>query len=436
VWRRRGWLVSPALVLVLPCLAADPDDVLQRASARLQAALGNLPKYACIETVERQFFEPISESGGPAPSCTHDRSADGRSGAGIPEATDRLRLEVTLSEGREIYSWPGATRFDPRDVGDIIRRGPIGTGSFGTHLLAVLNNPGVQFHFTGQETKDGRTLFEYRFVIAREVSRYRVRVGASWLPVAYEGSLWLDADSLELKRLNFRARQVPSDTSICRLDADLDYRNPSVAGTDVLLPTESQLRMQLESGRRMKNITTFSACRVYQAESALLFDENPASQDNPNTRIVRVPTALPLGLPVVLALTVPIDTATAAAGDQVAAKVVEAVRQPGTDIPLIPSGAIALGRLTRVEHHLLPSPYFLIAISFNRLDWQGAFAPFAAHAEGSAGLARELGASVSGPGGGVGYWNEGTFLFSTGKDHYVVPVGYRSKWMTLAIRSR
>ena len=120
------------------------------------------------------------------------------------EAADRLRLEVTISAGQEIYSWPGATRFDSRDVSEIIREGPIATGSFGAHLLAVFDNPRVEFHFAGERSEAGRRLLEYRFAVPLAASRYRVRSGGFSETIAYEGSFLLDPATLDLLRLTFR----------------------------------------------------------------------------------------------------------------------------------------------------------------------------------------------------------------------------------------
>ncbi len=407
---------SVFLLLAQAGLAASPDEILQRALAKLQASLQNLPKYACIETVERQYFQSAAKL----------------------EAIDRLRLEVTVAGGREIYSWPGATRFDSRDVADIIRQGPIGTGSFGTHLLAIFDSSGVEFAFVNQETSGGHTIFEYRFHIPREASHYQVRAGESRQPVAYDGTFSVDANSLDLQRLSFETAEGPPGTSITGITGDLEYHRVSTSGLDILLPGESGLRIAFQNGRQTNNITTFSDCRLYQAESALVFDGDAEAliDEKPAARIIRVPMELPIGLPLTLALTAPINSQSAAAGDPISAKVVHPVRRAGSDVILIPEGTAVLGRVTRVEHHLLPTPYFLIAISFNRLRFEGGFAPFAAHAEENERLARELGVSPAGRGGGLGFWDVGTFFFPSGKNSYVIPAGFESKWITLSTRFR
>ena len=430
----RPWLA--VLLAAAAAHAAGPEEILEQALARLQADTRSFSRYACIETVERQYFEPappaVSSSARSCPQVLAGIEAE--TAPPKLEAIDRLRLEVTVSEGREIYSWPGATRFDSRYIDQIIRQGPIATGSFGTHLLAVFDNPRIQYRFAGEETEGGRRLLEFRFHVPLAASQYRVRVEQSWVPIAYDGSFWLDAGSFALQRFTFWAEDVPAATSICRLDADLDYQRGPEGSAGFLLPSQSRLRIAFSSGRRTANLTTFSNCREYQAESEVVFEANPQVSDGASVPPSWVRMALPIGLPVVLALETPVDTQTAAAGDQVTARVVDAVRRPGSAAVLIPAGATVRGRLTRVEHHLLPSPYFLVAMSFNRLDWQGTSSPFAARSEGSTSLARSLGVTLDTQGGGLRFWDVGTFLFASSAGHYVIPAGFESKWTTLAPR--
>jgi hypothetical protein len=223
---------------------------------------------------------------------------------------------------------------------------------------------------------------------------------------------------------------------MCALDAELDYSSVPARG-DLLLPARGQLRIAFQDARHTNNVTTFAACREYTTESELVFDEAPPASDAAPAASTAPQIALPIGLPVTLAFTAPIDTATAAAGDLVQAKVVRPVRRAGSAATLIPAGATVHGRLTRVERHLLPEPYFLVAMSFNRLDWGGASHRFAARLEPSAELVRQLGTNVLGrSGGGLRYWGVGVLLFPSGREKWVIPAGYQSKWTTLAVWPR
>ena len=204
-------LALPLLILLVVRGQAErnPGEALERARANLQEMTRRLSKYACIETVERRYYEAPLELA-PGSSCSQIRAAlDRRTGPPKLEASDRLRLEVTVSEGHEIHAWPGATRFDTRDVDEIIHQGPIGTGAFGTHLIGVFDNPAVDFQYVGEKTDGKQTVLEYHYRVSAEASRYRVKTGNTWQIVPYDGTFWLDAVTVELRRFTVEAGPLP-----------------------------------------------------------------------------------------------------------------------------------------------------------------------------------------------------------------------------------
>jgi hypothetical protein len=297
-----------------------------------------LAKYACIETVERSYYQPPPQPMRAA-SCSQIQAARaGRSAPPKLDATDRLRLEVTVSEGHEIHAWPGATRFDTRDVDEIIHQGPIGTGAFDMYLIGVFDNPAVDYQYVAEKPDGSRTMLEYSYRVSAEASRYRVKTGARWQTVPYGGTFWLDAESLDLRRFTVEAGPLPPATSMCQLESALDYQRVRIGDGDVLLPRQGRLTIVMDNAQETNNVTTFGECREYQTESALHFDTDSDVDSAARKPVVRAAVALPIGLPIVLALTAPIDTATAAAGDPVSAKVMKPVRRPGASDILIPAG--------------------------------------------------------------------------------------------------
>jgi hypothetical protein len=219
---------------------------------------------------------------------------------------------------------------------------------------------------------------------------------------------------------------------MCHVDASLDYHRVRVGDGDVLLPREAHMQIVMDDAGETTSVTTFAGCREYQVESELHFDTAPEAEAAASRPAVLAPMALPLGLPVVLAITAPIDTDTAAVGDPVAAKVVKPVRRAGPGAILIPVGTEVRGRITRLEHHYFPQPYFVIGLSFNRLVEGDTRSPFAARYDGAAQLATQLGTSLRTRGRGLEFWNVGTFLFPTAKPRYVMPAGFEATWETLA----
>jgi hypothetical protein len=420
----------------------DPEGVLEQARARLQAMSHRLEQYVCMETVDRSYYQRVvPREAAPRPET---QPACGETAAGSAatsdarqlESTDRVRFEVTVSEGRELHSWPGARGFDVRDVDELVRDGPVSTGAFGAYLASIFDHPGVTFHYNGEQSANGRTVFEYGYRVPLEASRLEIKVAEGWRPAAYEGDFRLDPQSLELERLTIRTHELPPGAAFREAATTLNYQQVHIGDSDVLLPRQSQLEVALPNGRETRNVTTFSSCREYQAESEMVFDAPSDTGSTVTQSAGSGRVTLPIGLPVALALAESIDTATAAAGDPVSAKVVKPVRRPGSTKELIPASAIVRGRIRRVEHHLLPTPYFLIAMAFNRVEVQGVLSRFAARSEADAELAKELGANPAIRATGVWFWDVGTFLFPTGKSRLVIPAGFESKWFTLAADSR
>ncbi len=414
----------------------DPNVVLEQARIRLRKEAESLEKYICVETVDRNYYRHVAPREEPARSASEPACGQTAAGPLQLESTDRVRFEVTEFQGRELHSWPGATRFDERDVDELVRDGPVSTGAFGAYLASVFDRPGVTFHYSGERSANGKTVFEYRYHAPVAASRFDIRVAAAWLPAAYEGDFQIDSQSLELERLTIRTEELPAGATFCQAAATLDYQRVHIGDSDVLLPRQSQLEIVLHGGRETRNVTTFGSCREYQAESQIVFG---APSDAPTAAARsggRGRMELPIGLPVTLALAEPIDTAVAAAGDPVSATVAKPVRRSGSAEILIPAGAVVHGRIRRVEHHLSGTPYFLIQLAFNRVDVQGVVSRFVVRSEASAGLARELGANLEMRRTGISFWGVGTFLFPTRRSRIVIPAGFESKWFTLATGGR
>ena len=417
-----------AAVLVYAQGGGDPNAVLAQARARFQSLAHDLEKYVCIETVNRSYY--MRTESADTPACVETPA----SGEGSPlEFTDRVRLEVTVANGHELHSWPGATRFDTRNVDEIIRDGPVSTGSFGGYLAGIFGPENVTFRFLGEKQQDGKKVFEYGYKVPLAASNFQIKVGSGWVTAGYEGEIQVDPATIQLVHLTVRTTDLPTGAPFCAAATDLKYHQQHIGDSDVLLPLESRLQIQFKSGRETRNTITFSGCREYQAESEISFADTSETASAATPTTGRGHVTLPLGLPVTLSFADPIDSATAAAGDPVSATVVKPVLRPGSNEVLLPAGAVVRGRIRRVEHYVWPEPYFRIAVAFNRVEVQGAISPFFARHEADATLAQRLSANVGPRDTGIWFWGVGTFLMPTKKTEVVIPAGFSSKWFTLDV---
>ncbi len=368
--------------------------------------------YSCVETIERSYFSR-AEQAQIAPSCEQiniDRKK-GKSRMKL-DATDRLRISVSMAEGNERYSWVKPGPFTG-DANTLIRTGPIGTGAFYSFLNGVLENPETRYEFLGPKDDN----LEYHFRIPIESSQYLIAAGSGWRPAGYNGTILLNPVTLDIGQLSLETSELPPDTSICAVRAKIVFHRSAVDNEDRLMPSKAE---SVEIGRdatETRNVTTFSSCAA--PESKVLADA------------VKPPAILPAGLNVEIALAESIDTETAAIGDPITAILAEAVLDPKTNRILAPQGSRVGGRIIRLRHQLnSEGPHypsyrargFAIALAFDTIEIEGTASPF----HGSL----EKGGDCKQP--GCEQPDAETMFFITRKPKCVVPAGFKTKWRAAA----
>jgi len=323
--------------------AQDPAEILQKAREKLVRFTRNLTKYTCIETVDREYFAQPPRKGhlltdDAAPSCP---AIPPESTGSTPTVTDRLRLEVAVSESREIHAWPGAREFDIRPIDELVD-GPISTGGFGTYLIEIFDNPGTHITYIGKTAPNGRTLFEYAYRTPLSDSHYRISKLRRL--TAHGGSFQIDLASLDLVQLKIATDPTPPETGMCVSHTQVEYHRVPIGDGELVLPIQSAMEI-LEPGSSVSRaVTTFSACHEYLAESSIRFDDDGDSSAG-KPQAADAPAALLARIHFTLANVSPIDLSTAAAGDRISARVTYTSNKK-----LLPGGAIVTARLTAVRH--------------------------------------------------------------------------------------
>lgn len=320
----------------------DPEALLERIRLRAKANLSRLPDYVCLQTVERfRRPEPKAEF----------------------EPVDTLRLEVGLVGDRELFAWPDAARFSEKDVTELVQRGTIGNGAFALHARNVFLSGAPRFDFRGEETIGGRRAFRFDFDVPLERSTYRLRVPPYQALVAFHGTFWADAETLDLIRLRVEVDEAPPELGVIEATSEMNYRRMPIGGEEFLLPSSSRLEMVSAAGETSRNLTTFRNCRQFVSESSISFQEPP---ERPAVQPARTKLALPPRALLELELETEIDPAKAALGDPIRAVVVRPVKDGGR--VLVPAGAIALGRLVRLEREEQPLEHYIIGLEFHTLE--------------------------------------------------------------------
>jgi hypothetical protein len=402
--KRAAWLFA------LTAFAQDPVDTLEKARDKVLAASPRLPNYVCTETIERSYYSRREPPEDP-PSCERiliDRKK-GKYSMKL-DATDRLRVSVAETEGREIYAWTGTAPYE-HGVEDILQSGPIGTGAFAVHLLDIFSNPSVRFRLIGERLDT----IEYGFRVPVEVSRWVLGAGGQWLPTGYGGIVHIDKDSLDVRHFTVETDELPPETSMCEASVTLEFPSQQAPGSSWFVPGKSLAHNVMRDTTETDRVTTLSDCR----ESSAAPGPPPARTASP----------LPPDLKVSLEFNAPIDTDVAAAGDPISATVADPVMK-GLRI-VLHRGATVTGRIVRMRRQRDP-PLFLISIAFDTLEDHGASSPFYAKLiEPTPATEKVLYQTMMLTGHGLQDWPQGRFGFRP-RPHLVIPAPFKSKWLTTA----
>jgi hypothetical protein len=374
----RWTLASAGLLLcfpISPSSAQDftlarqalPPDILLLARIKSKAAenLQRLPNYTCTQTIER------SRRAGKARKF---------------EPLDTLRLEVALVEGKELFSWPGAGKFEEKGIGEIVGPGgAIGNGSFALHAKSVFLSQAPTFTHVGDTTLNGLRAIRYDYRVPQMLSGYQIRIGPNQAIVEYHGSFWVDPDSLDLIRLEVHADQPPPNLNLAEASDTMEYQRARIGGGDFLLPQSSELVMIDLLGNASRNRTQFSACRQYAGESKLSFVEASPDIAAPAPSPQVKPIRLPPGLTLEVRLQTSIQSDRSATGDLVKALVSRDVKKDGEIVA--PKGAMLTGRITRLEKRKGEQDYYIVGLDFSTIEFDNRTGEFRARLQDS-GLAQ------------------------------------------------
>lgn len=348
-----GWL----LLLAAASQGYQQEDareaLLSRVIANMRRVLTLMPDYTCSETISRSV------------------------GDGTPlrmKTLERVRLQVGIIGGKELFSWPGAASFERDDPHGIVGGGLTGTGDFAGFSRAVFGSDSVEMTSGEEEVRAGMRTIRFRYAIPRSASGYALRSGSHSAIVDYGGSFWVEPANGRVVALEVdadsRRNQIPADLDMFDVKTLLEYKNIRIAGDEFPFPASSTLTvMHLRSSIVTSNHIEFAGCRQYTADSSIQFGEHRTVERIP--WLPPLPAELPGGIAFDVALDEPIHAATAAAGDAVAATVLRSVRTGTLEIP---KGAKFMGRILRVETDLDKFTTH-VRLGFSHLESGGRYFP-------------------------------------------------------------
>jgi hypothetical protein len=351
----------------------DSAALLSQARAKISGNVERLPKYTCVQTVRRSGFEAVAAVRMHGCAYLRDPEIEPRL---LLFRTDRFKLDVTVSEGAEIFSWVGDRRFQSGDVTRIVGGGMAGTGDFGPFLMSIVSAKTAQYDYLGIEPDQGRAFAVYRYHVPAAASHYEVRVGSrprDLVAMAYEGKLWIDPRNAELIRMTIEVPDPPRQSDTCRVETTIDYRRVEIGAYDFLLPRLTVLKMWDTEAHRFENRIEYDSCREFRTESVFRTDVEPSAGDS---AALKNSVVIPPGIKIKIGLRSNIDSESAFAGDAIEGQLLNAIRDRKGKM-VAAEGAMAHGRIVRFERHYQPSEYFALGLKFDSIDADGSEVPLA-----------------------------------------------------------
>jgi len=320
----------------------EARELLNRAREKVLDNARRMPRYTCVETISRTQYQPLA---GPA-NC-RSPIATRRTSRGNLMARDRLRLDVAVVDGGEIFSWIGARRFE-------------------THYVSQLAGGGASdtFRYTG--LRNGLAVFEYNVPAVK--SNYSYGVFGPGKTAGFHGTVSVDPADGDLHRLVLESGQFGRSDGICNIEDVMDYGRLKIGSGDFLLPEVSTMDVFYRRAGESWNETRYSDCRGYVGESTIRFDDVDAAAGPAAAKAALPP--LPPKVRLLIGLSTPIDTEIAAAGDGVDGVLPRDVidKKQGT---LARANDRVHGRVLRLRQYMEPSPRWYVALRFDTIERQG-----------------------------------------------------------------
>jgi hypothetical protein len=351
-----------AFALLAPVFAAaqsvlEPEILLlSRIKRHMKQESTRFPDYTCLETTQRHNRPGVKNA---------------------MKAVDTVRLEVLFTGRHEMYAAPGESNFREDSPSAFSVSGLTATGLFASFLQSLFIHDNASWTWRGHEVdrpggeavnRPGRRTVRYDYRVPLLTSGWHLQVTGKGDLVAMKGSIWVDAESLDLLRLRVEADEIPAALGVIEAVIVMDYARTRIGEANVLLPQTGEVTMLHYSGDMSRNVLDYTHCRSFQTESVLSFATSNVRFDAPPAAAVKAPAAartmpLPAGLLVTLTIESPLSEKDAIGTTLEAAVVADVLN--GRQV-IIPAGAPVTGRLRRLDRDE-ESGGFTVGIEFTEV---------------------------------------------------------------------
>lgn len=357
----RGFWVFFGIVSIAWGVTDNWREILDRVRENISQQVAKSTNYTCVEVVDRTSFR---SSLGLLPGCTHESKPPVRTKI----MHDRLRLDIAVSQGKEIFAWHGQSRFSGSStIDDVVRGGTVSSGEFIGFLANIFLHSGVRFDYTGEAVVNGLRMYSFNYTVPVSSSGYHVGTKRGKPAVPFHGSFSVRGSDFQLGSLSVIADAIPENSQICSAETEMTYQLAKISGQNALIPSLFDLRLEDVNRRYTVCRTEYSQCHAFVAESRLRFDvaDSPASGGSSEPAGEE---RLPAGTLLHIALRTPIDDETAYTGDPVEGILLDPVKVKATGT-VIPRKSVVNGVITTLENFDEPEHHYLLSVQFERLTW-------------------------------------------------------------------
>ena len=226
----------------------DPDALLQKIQSRTAEHLAQLPHYTCHEVISRLVRR----------GTTWIRR-------------DVVEIEVAFIGHEEFFARSGDDHFDEKIIDRVVPSGTIGNGVFGSVVQIVFTPNVAEFQYAGTGKKDGHQTVRFNFKVPLEKSQFLVKHGTNESLVPYEGTVWVDAETFDLVRVDVQVKHIPRFVGLRFIEEMLHYEVMQIGNSPVLLPRKSELGVTDEAGNYGLNLVELQQCREFKTDSIVKY---------------------------------------------------------------------------------------------------------------------------------------------------------------------
>ncbi|MGA8029186.1 MAG: hypothetical protein WB992_18755 [Bryobacteraceae bacterium] len=340
----------------------DPQVLLDQARLKVSSTVQHAPRYTCMETIERYWYVNRRSV---RPGCDTDRPPQINDRDLV--RTDRLRLDVAVGSGQEMFSWHGQKSFQTEEIDQLITAGPISSGTYFSFLSSIFLEGVAKIDFRGVKNEAGKQLAAFGYSVPISESKFETRTDSGKDVMGYHGEFFVDRSTGELERLSILTDDMPESAQVCSFNSEARYGTTRLNGAEFQLPINVVMDILHLNREQTRTVTQYRECRQFVGESVLRFDNAPAETARTDPRPART---LPAGLQLQIRITSAMNPTTAWAGDPLQGELAADVFDEHGTV-LAPRGTPVEGRLLRVETWVRPAHFYTVALQFRGMRVEG-----------------------------------------------------------------